>query len=80
VLDGRAVVAAGKRPARVVIGSASFRNLAAGSSSSVAFRFNRAGTRLLGRARRKLNATLALSFTSGGRTTTVRTTIVLRRR
>jgi hypothetical protein len=80
VLGGRAVAAAGKHPGRVVIASAAFRNLPAGRTSYVAFRLNRAGTRLLGRARHALKATLALIFTSGGRTTTVRSAIVLRRR
>jgi hypothetical protein len=80
VLAGRAVAAAGKHPARVVIGSATFRKLAAGRTSSVSFRLNRAGIRLLGKSRRRLKATLAISFTSGGRTTTVHSAIVLRRR
>lgn len=79
VLGGHAVTAARKRPARVVIGSAKFRNLAAGRTSSVAFRLNRTGKRLLSRSHHKVKAALAVSFTSGGRTKTVQSTIALRR-
>ena len=78
VIGGHAIAVAGKHAAEVVIGSARFRNLAAGRTSSVAFKLTRAGARMLRRARHKLKATLALSFTSGGRTRTVHSTIVLR--
>lgn len=80
VLGGKPVAARRRHPRRVVIGVATFKNLAAGKASAVSFKLNATGRRLLKRAHGKLKVTVTISFTAAGKLVVKKAVITLRSR